>query len=257
MEHTYLPDENNNARPLVEMFSGVGLPPNLGQREYASLLHPEIQGHRVLKKSAWKQKPFRLDDYLDRVKLQTASHEERRSFWTWLRKNWRTVKPRKTLVRIASLPVWPSADGDLVTLNSLCEPRSNRITSTMGNSIVRPSRELLRTGMVSRTGRGHLTIRNTPSLEELGLFMAERLDQFPRERALTTNERQEFSKLENDLAALASSAPRLRKDLARLSKDYGVALDKAGHLRDPGELVRDEGALRCLYLLNSQTIDRP
>lgn len=255
--NTYLPDENAHARPLIEMFSAVGLPPNLRQREYAPILHPGLQDHRLLKKPAWKPKPFGLDDYLDRARLQTASLAERRSFWTWLRKNWRTVKPRKTLARIASLPVWPSANGDLVTLDHLCEPRSSRVASIMGNALVRPSRELLRAGMVSRTGRGFLTIRNTPSLEEFESFLAERLDRFPRDRKLAANERYEFQKLETHLAGLASSTPRLRGYLGKLAGEYGVAMARDGNLKDPGELVRDEGALRHLRLLAGHTIDRP
>ena len=256
-DNTYLPDENSNVRPLKEMFSGVGLPPNLGQREYAPLLHPALQGHRVLKRSAWKPKLFRLDDYLERAQLQTASLSERMSFWTWLRKNWRTVKPRQTLVRIANLPVWPSANGDLMPLDRLCEPRSLRVSSVMKNALVRPSRELLRVGLASRTGRGLLTIRSTPSLEEFELFLAERLDRFPRERKLTAHERREYCRLEKDFAALASSAARLREYLVTLAGEYGVALDGNGNLRHPGELVRDDGTLRPLCLLHRHTIDRP
>lgn len=257
MKNTYLPDDNSTARPLTGMFSGVGLPPNLGQRDYAPLLHPELQGHRVLKRRSWKPKRFGLDDYLDRAQLEMASLAERRSFWTWLRKNGKTVKPRQTLVRIASLPVWPSTSGSLVPLDDLCEPRSKRATSVMGNALVRPSRELLRVGLASRTGRGLLTIRSTPSLEETELFLAERLDRFPRERKLTADERREFHRLEKDLVDLASSAPRLRAHLIKLAGEYGVALDRDGNLRDPGDLVRDEGALHHLHLLKRHTIDRP
>ena len=257
IENTYLPDEGSNARPLTSMFSAVNLPPNLGQQKYVPLLHPELHSHCLLRRRAWKPKPFKLDDYLDRAQLQTATLAERKLFWTWLRKNWRTVKPRQTLARIASFPVWPSANGDLFPLDGLCEPRSNRAAFVMGNAIMRPSRELLRVGLASRTGRGLLTIRNTPSLEEFEVFLAERLDRYPRERKLTANERREFCKLEKDLAALASSAPRLREYLVKLAGQYGVALDRDGNLRDPGELVRDEGALRHIHLLNGHTIDRP
>ena len=256
-KNIYLPDEISTARPLTEMFSGVGLPPNLERRDYAPLLHPELQAHRALKSREWKPKRFGLDDYLDKAQLQTASLVERRSFWTWLRKDWKTVKPRQTLVRIVSLPVWPSANGDLVPLDDLCEPRSNRVASIMGNALVRPARELLRAGLVSRTGRGLLTIRNTPSLKEFELFLAEQLDRFPRQRRLTADERREFHRLEWDLADLTSSSPRLREHLTKLAGEYGMALDRGGNLREPGELVRDEGALRYLYLLNRHTIDRP
>ena len=87
--NTYLPDKSSRARPLSEMFSAVNLPPNLGQHEDVPLLHPELQGHRLLRRRTWKPKPFKLDDYLDKAQLETASLAERKLFWTWLRKNWR------------------------------------------------------------------------------------------------------------------------------------------------------------------------
>ena len=256
-ENTYLPDESSRARPLVGMFSAVNLPPNLGQQEYVPLIHPELQGHRLLRRRAWKPKPFRLEDYLDKAQLETASLLERKSFWTWLRDNWRTVKRRRTLKRTTNFPVWPSANGRLLPLDGLCEPRNSRVASVMGDAIVRPSRELLRVGFVSRTGRGHLTFRNTPSLHEFEEYLSGQIDRFPRERKLTADERRDFHKVEKDLAALASSTPRLREYLGALGEDYYVALDKNGSLRDPGELVRDAGELQRLHLLDEQIIDRP
>ena len=257
IQNTYLPDEGSRARPLVGMFSAVNLPPNLGQQEYVPLLHPELQGHRLLRRRAWKPKPFRLEDYLDKAQLETASPLERRSFWTWLRHNWRTVKQRQTLIRITKFPVWPSANGSLLPLDDLCEPRTSRVASVMRGAIVRPSRELLKVGFVSRTGRGRLTFRNTPSFQEFEKYSTEQIDRFPRERKLTADERREFHKLETDLAALASSTPRLREYLGELGEDYYVALDKNGSLRDPGELVRDVGELQRLHLLDEHIIDRP
>ena len=257
LENTYLPDERSTARRLVGMFSAVNLPPNLGQQEYVPLLHPELQGHRLLRRRLWKPKPFRLEDYLDIAQLETASLLERKSFWTWLRDNWRTVKRRQTLMQTTNYPVWPSANGSLLPLDGLCEPRSSRVASVMGDAIVRPSRELLRVGIVSRTGRGRLTFRNTPSLQEFEEYLAEQMNRFPRERKLTADERREFHKLERDLATLASSTPRLKEYLGELGGDYYVALDKDGSLRDPGELVRDAGGLQRIHLLDKHIIDRP
>ena len=239
------------------MFSAVNLPPNLGQHEDVPLLHPELQGHRLLRRRTWKPKPFKLDDYLDKAQLETASLAERKLFWTWLRKNWRTVKRRQTLIRTANFPVWPSANGSLLPLDSLCEPRYTPVVSIMGDAIVRPSRELLRIGLVSRTGRGRLTFRNTPSFQEFEEFLAERIDRFPRERKLNADERREFRKLEKAVAALASSTPQLKEYLGELDEDYCGAIDKDGNLRDPGELVRIAGELQRLHLLDEHIIDRP
>ena len=256
IENTYLPDESHKARPLTEMFSAVNLPPSLGQRGYVSIVHPQLQDHRLLKKRAWKPRPFKLDDYLENAELETASLSARRSFWAWLRNNWRIVRPRQTLIRIATLPVWPSSNGEFLPLDDLCEPRKTRVGSIMGDAINRPSPVLLRTGVVSRTGRGRLTFRHTPSVRELRELLWERIDRFPRERQLTPVERRDFHKLERDLATLASSIPRLKAYLGELAEKYRVALDKDGNLRDPGELVRDEGALGRLHLLDRHIIDR-
>ena len=257
IENIYLPDDSSGARPLAGMFSAINLPPNLGQQEHVSILHPELRSHQLLKKRAWKPKQFRLDNYLDKAQLETASLAERKLFWTWLRNNWRTIKPRKALMRIANFPVWPSANCNLLPLDGLCEPQSKRVSSVMGDAIARPSRELLRAGLVRRTGRSRLTFRTTPSFQEFENFLAAQMDRFPYERKLTANERSEFHMLEKDLAALASSTPQLRKYLGELDEDYYVALDKNGNLRDPGELVRDTERIQHLYLLGEYIIDRP
>ena len=127
----------------------------------------------------------------------------------------------------------------------------------MVDVVIRPSRELLRSGLVSRKGRGRLTFRSVPSFQEFERFLSERIHGFPRERRLAANERRELHKLEEDLTALVSSAPLLKEHLGELAEKYSIALDKNGNLRVPGDLVRDEGALRRLHLLNEHIIDRP
>ncbi|MCY3912591.1 MAG: hypothetical protein OXG43_05005 [Chloroflexi bacterium] len=256
-ENIYLPDDKSRARPLVGMYSAVNLPPNLGQQDYVPLLHPELQAHRLLRKRAWKPEPFRLEEYLDKAQLEKASLLERKSFWTWLRDNWKTIKRQQTLIRITNFPIWPSANGDLLPLNGLCEPRSARVTSIMGDAIVRPSHELLKVGIVKRTGRSSLTLRNTPLVEEFEDFLVERLTRFPPERELTANHRRNFHKLEKELAALASSVPRIKEYLGQLDEDYRAALNQSGNLRNPGELVRDAGEVQRLHLLGENIIDRP
>ena len=256
IENAHLPDAACRAQPLKGMFSAVNLPPNLAQRGYVPIVHPELQDHRLLKKRAWKLEPFTLDDYLDNVCLETASLSDRKSFSTWLSNNWRIVRRRQTLIRIADLPVWPSSNGSLLPLNSLCEPRNARVASIMCDALDRPSTELLRTGLVRRTGRGRLALRNSPSLQELERFLSERIHGFSREIQLTPTEQREFHRLEKDLAVLATSTPRLKEYLRELAEKCCVALDKVGNLRDPGDLVRDKGVLQRLHLLDEHLIDR-
>ena len=255
-DNTYLPDERCTAQPLADMFNAVNLPPNLEEQQYVPILHRELQDHLLLKKPAWKPRSFTLEDFLDMAQLETASLAKRELFWTWLRDNWRIVK-RPTLMRLSALPVWPSSNDTFLPLNSLCEPRTTRIATVMGEAISRPSRELLKTGIVRRTGRGRLAFRNVPTNQEFESFLESRMERFPWERQLTPNEQHEFHKFEKDLANLLSSVPSLREHLDELSEEYAGALDRDGNLRDPSELVRDEGALQDLHLLNQYIIDRP
>ena len=244
-----------NGKAAAEMFSAVNLPPNILQEEYVHLLHPRLQ-HRLLKKKVWKPKPYRLEDFLHRVKLETASLEERESFWTWLRDNWQSV-PRKILNQIATSPVWPSTNGELLPLADLCDPRDARVAAIIGDAIVQPSRELLRTGILNRSGRGHLRVRSTPSIQEFEEYLAKQTDQIPRMRKLAADERQRFSELEKNLAVLASSMSQLKEYLGVLGPKYGVAVDADGTLRTPSELVQTAGALQHLHLLREHIIDRP
>ena len=255
-DNTYLPDERCIAQPLADMFNAINLPSNLEGQQDVPILHRELQDHLLLKKPAWKPRSFKLEDFLDNAQLEKASLAKRKSFWTWLRDNWRIVK-RPTLMRLSVLPVWPSSNGTFLPLDSLCEPRTTRVATILGESISRPSRELLKTGIVRKTGRGRLTFRNVPTSQEFESFLESRTEQFPRERQLTQKEQRELHKFEKDLADLLSSGPSLREHLGELSEEYAGALDRDGNLREPNELVRDEGALQNLHLLNQHIIDRP
>ena len=255
-ENTYLPDARCTAQPLADMFNAVNLPPNLEGQQYVPILHRELQDHLLLKKRAWKPRSFTLEDFLAQAQLETASLAKRKLFWTWLRDNWKTVK-RPTLIRLSALPVWPSSNDTFLPLDSLCEPRTTRVATIMGKTIGRPSHELLETGIVRMTGRGRLAFRNVPTNQEFESFLESRMERFPWERQLTPNEKHEFHKFEKDLANLLSSVPRLKEHLEELSEEYAGALDRDGNLRDPSELVRDEGPLQDLHLLNQCIIDRP
>ena len=256
LRNTYVAAQDGHAQPLADMFSGLSLPPNLGQQDSVPIVHQELQDHRLLKRRAWKPKPFTLAEYLTRNQYETASTNERMTFWLWLRSNWRTVK-RETLLQISALPVWPGSNGELLTLDSLCEPRSTRVSAILSGAIVRPSRDLLRTNIVNTAGRGRLAFRSKPSTHEFEAFLSENLGRFSQGTSLRPNERRAFHRLERDLVNLVSSMPRLRGFLSDLSDHYAIALDKTGTTRRPDELVREDGFVKRLALLDSYVIDRP
>ena len=255
-ERAYVATSESTAQPLAELYSAVSLPPSLGPGIHVTILHPDLHNHRLLRRPAWKPSPFTLDDFLDHAHLETASSDDRQLFWMWLRTDWKSVK-RRTIIRLTSLPVWPSTNGDLVTLKSLCDPSNARVASILGDAIVRPSPNIARAGIVRKTARGPISFRRVPTREEVERFLFARLATFPRDEQLTGDQKQAFHRFENDLEILAKSDPQLRKHLIDLSEKYGIALARDGSLKTPMDLVRDDGRYERLCLLDRHVIDRP
>ena len=253
-QNAYLPDKNLKVMPLSKMFNAVKLPSDLGDVRVC-ILHPEIQGHPLLRSLKWKPKPFTLDDYLDKARLEDASPEDRKSFWLWLKENWKGIS-RDTLRRVASLPVWPGTDEQLLPLDALCEPKLARISSIMGNAINRPSPEVRKSGLVRKGNKAGLRLRTVPSNNEIECFLRMRINTLPRERALALEERRKFHKFEADLAIL-TSVPKLKTIIADLSLQYSVGLTRHGYIKTPGELIREDGRLAQLHLPMRYVINRP
>ena len=254
IDNVHLPDSNSELRPLRELHSGVKLPAGLQSKHVGPILHDSLGDHRLLRRQAWKPKPFTIDNYLDHADLGRATVDQRKMFWRWLRGNWRQLKPQ-TLRRLAMLPIWPNDSGCPRELSELCEPQNRRIASLMGNVLNRPSREILSAGMVKNAGRGALILRRMPSIEEVENFLSAVLATFPKDRALSLEERKKFRDFEVDLTVLAT-VPRLKSALEELGEEYGAALNGEGFLKDPAELVRRQGAATALHLPARHVMDR-
>ena len=255
IQNVYLPDLNSELRPLSELYSGVILPSGLQNEHVGPVLHHSLGDHRLLRRRAWKPKPFTIDNYLGRADLENATDDQRKLFWRWVRMNWRQLKSQ-TLRRLATLPIWPNVSGCPRRLYELCEPDNMRIASVMGNVLDRPSGEILRSRMVKSTGRGALVLRRVPKIEEVEEFLSVRLTTLPRSRALSREEKKDFRNLEADLSIMADVSP-LKVALEDLSDEYAVALNGEGLLKDPAELVIPRGTAANLYLPPGHVIDRP
>ena len=254
-ENAYLSDEDSKARPLRAMHSAVNLPPSLSSQQHVPIIHSKLRSHPLLRRRAWKPRPFRMDDFLEMANLGEASLEDRRTFWNWLRRNGRKVNDRQ-LHRIRLLPVWPSHRNCLLPFDDLCEPRVRNVATILGDAIERPSSEISRSGLANKKGTGRLKFRDTPNEDEVEYFLWTRLDEFPEDRSLPPTERRAFNKFESDVAALSSN-PRLKKILSELSDGYAVALAGDATLQSPGELVRNENDITLIHLPLRHTIDRP
>ena len=223
-EDVYLPNEHSQPRPLRTMHSAVNLPPNLPAHESVPILHIKLQAHPLLKRRAWKPRPFKIDDYIEMARLEVASVEHRQTFWNWLRNNGRKVNTRQ-LRKFRALPVWPREDGALSSFDDLCKPQGRRIESILRDDIHLPSSQIFQPGLVQRKGKSRLRLRREVRHEEVESFLARRLGVFPEGRPLTATERREFHRFESELVAL-SKVPSLKKTLADLSDEYAVALSR-------------------------------
>ena len=254
IENVHLPDSNSELRQLKTLYSGSILPSGLQNKKVGPILHHALRDHRLLRRQEWKPKPFTIDNYLDHADLETATVDQRRSFWRWLRGNWRQLKPQ-TLRRLAMLPVWPNTSECPRRLDELCEPANRRVAAMMENALDRPSGDILRSRMVKSTGRGALVLRRVPRIEEVEDFVSTRLATFPRDRALSREEKKDFRNFEAELSVLAAVAP-LKDALEELSEEYGVALNGESILKNPVELVGREGTNGFLHLPGRHVIDR-
>ena len=151
--------------------------------------------------------------------------------------------------------MWPDTSGYPRRLDELCEPTNRRVASVMGNALDRPSGEILRSRMVKITGRGALALRRVPRIEEVEEFLSTRLATFTRDRALSREEKKDFSDLEADLSVLAAASP-LKDALEELSEENGVALNGEGFLKNPAELVGRQSDNGLLHLPSRHVIDR-
>ena len=254
IDNVHLPDSNSELRPLRELHSGVKLPAGLQKQHVGPILHDSLGDHRLLRRPAWKPKPFTIDDYLDQADLDRATVDQRKVFWRWLRGSWKQLR-LQTLRRLAMLPIWPNDSGCPRKLSELCEPQNKRIASLMRNALDRPSREILSAGMVKNSGRSALTLRRMPSIEEVENFLSAVLATFPEDRALSLEERKKFRDFEAALTVLAT-VPQLKSALEEIGDEHGVALNGEGFLKGPTELVKHGATAAPLHLPARHVMDR-
>ena len=254
IDNVHLPDSNSELHPFRELYSGAVLPPGLQSEYVGPILHHSLADHRLFRRKTWKPKQFTIDNYLDHADLENAAVDQRKLFWGWLRENWKQLKTQ-TLRRLTTLPVWPNVSGCPRRLDDLCEPADKHIVSILGNALDRPSGEIQLSRMVKSTGRGALTLRSMPNSGEIEEFLSARLAGFPQDRTLSHEEKKNFRDLEADLSVLAA-VPPLKDALEELSKEYAVALNGEGFLKNPADLVGRQETAAALHLPARHVIDR-
>jgi hypothetical protein len=114
---------------------------------------------------------------------------------------------------------------------------------------------VLRLGAALRRRRLSLSLRETPTSEEIGVWLRSTLKSVPVDRQLTAIEREHFQELEEHIAVFAKDK-RLAKVFEPLAGEM-PALNKAGVLTQPEQTVRSSFAVDALCLPPEYVLERP
>ncbi|HYD64158.1 hypothetical protein [Azospirillum sp.] len=244
----YLPDTEGVPTPFERLRKGVALPRGTEGIDIPPILHPTLARHRLLKRKNWEMAVFGFDQLIGDGLLARAPDTDRRMFFTWLSRHPAAVL-RSVWSGLASLALWPDADGNLRPISQLCAPETAALDRAMGNSIARPDKAVLSLERRLASRGVRLALRRKPSPGELLSMLRERLSAFPKDRPLAPQERTAFAVFETDLAAIPA-------DLLKPLVSEAKALGHDGLLRSPADMVRYTAEIQPLRLLPRYLMQR-
>jgi hypothetical protein len=252
-EALLLPDTRCKAEPFRVLHASAPLPSEVPGLRIPPILHADIASHPILRRRKWRRPNYTMARFLESEGLREADEETRKLFWKWLRQNERRVGPRDR-PKLAELPIWPDVHGNIHRLGELCDPRSRRIATILGEAIRRPHDDVRRSKIAaSRTGRS--TMRRVPSQDEIEGWLDSRMAAAPPGETPGPDAIAALNRLETDLAVLLKDAA-----LARVLKATRVtlpALARDGSIRPRTKLLmpvtnHDRLALRGRFLLKDR-----
>jgi hypothetical protein len=97
----FLPDTDNIARPLDQMFVGNELPHPLALLRKPWLLNQHVAAHPLLKRRPWRPRTYSLSTFLEDAELEKQPESTRRAFFGWLRSNFKSVPRRFEVVAVS------------------------------------------------------------------------------------------------------------------------------------------------------------
>jgi len=214
-----LPDVHGEPALFGALHASAPLPSDVPGLHLPPILHADLVSHPLFRRRKWHRPKYTMTRFLESKALQDADDETRRLFWKWLRQNERSIMPRER-PRLADIAIWPDADGSFCKLPDLCEPRSRRVATILGDSICRPHDQLRGSKLISFGTKQRTSIRRIPTENEIEDWLGKRIAEFVVGQ--TPN------------AATVAALDRFEADLAVLLNDVGMArLLKATEVRLP------------------------
>ncbi len=249
-----LPQRNGRTAPFRMLHSSAVLPSDVPGLTFPPILHPALTGHPLFRQRKWHRPRYTMASFLQSGSLQNADEDTRRLFWTWLRRNERRITPRER-PKLANIPIWPDDKGNLRSLSDLCDPRSPRVARILRDFIRQPHDHVRRSKLVTAGGKARMSIRRSPTEEELTDWLDSRLELFPSGMTPDTQSVSALAKFEADLVSLLQEA-----GVARILKGANVSLPahaQDGSIQDRATLVTpgraiDRLALPSRFLLRSK-----
>ena len=179
--------------------------------------------------------------FLEGDTLRVAGEDVRSQFWQWLCRNIRLV-PARERSKLAELAIWPDENGRLARISDLCFPRSRHVGAVLAEFILRPSKQLRNSKLVSVGNRARISIRSVPTDDEVAGWFNARLAQFKLGNTPDDETIEALHRFEDDLVILTKDKavfPMLKTigaTIPTLTQDSSLqprtALVKPGHKND-------------------------
>ena len=173
-EALLLPDVHAKPARFQTLHASAPLPADIPGLRLPPILHEDLASHPIFRRIKWHRPKYTMEKFLGGGVLQDADEQTCKLFWKWLCRNERSIGPRER-TKLADIAIWPDADGKFCKLSDLCDLRSRRVATILGDSIRRPHEHVRQLSIFSSGKKRRTSIRCSPSQEEIADWLERRL----------------------------------------------------------------------------------
>ena len=173
-EALLLPDVHAKPARFQTLHASAPLPADIPGLRLPPILHEDLASHPIFRRIKWHRPKYTMEKFLGGEVLQNADEQTRKLFWKWLCRNERSIRPRER-TKLANIAIWPDVDGKFCKLSDLCDLRSRRVATILGDSIRRPHEHIRQLNIVSSDKKRRISIRRSPSQEEIADWLGRRI----------------------------------------------------------------------------------
>ena len=250
-----LPDVHTKPARFQTLHACASLPADVPGLRLPPILHQDLASHPLFRRTKWRRPKYTMAEFLESGTLQSAEEKTRKLFWKWLRQNERGIGTRER-TNLADIAIWPDVDGKLCKLSDLCDLRSQRVVTILGDSIRRPHKHVHQSRIVTSGNKNRTSIRRAPSQDEISNWLEKRTAPFVSGNLPDADTVTALERFEADLTILLKNS-----GVARMLRTMEIALPalaKDGSIRQRSELImtdKDNNRLALLprfLLMNSR-----